>query len=417
STIAPNNTNIVAVNVTVPQTYEAGNYTGTVNVSAADNGYDTFVLNVSVPENRSWSRTPSSYVGVEVADEGTVCVINISNTGNAPINISISPSGINYTSLNETNFTLQYDETRYVLVSYNITLPGKGYYDALYTISAQTPDTTPENMTVNISIVPYIEPTMSGSVSSVSLGQNNSVELNVNVTDQSTSGINWTVANVTAPDGTIFTSGNMTYEGTIGNTTVWVATFPDDFNPVNASMDSPTTNQRGQYNVSIKTADNTGALGTMASQFNVHRNLTISMNATAAKYPEGDAQCTDGTIDYVVYDTWNSTDIDMNVSIEIQKDNELWFERTTHEIVLNERIRRIFPICVSDVGSYTAISETVFYDDISNETVTIRRNATFEVYSIPITLDIINPSFDDTRIAFRVWVKDIFGAYIAPDEM
>ncbi|MCK4555143.1 MAG: hypothetical protein KAT83_00915, partial [Candidatus Aenigmarchaeota archaeon] len=86
STIAPNSTNIVAVNVTVPQIYEVGNYTGTVNVSAANDGYDTFVLNVSVPENRSWSRTPSSCEAAEADDEGPVCVITINNTGNAPIN-------------------------------------------------------------------------------------------------------------------------------------------------------------------------------------------------------------------------------------------------------------------------------------------------------------------------------------------
>ncbi|MGB9693377.1 MAG: NEW3 domain-containing protein, partial [Fervidobacterium sp.] len=53
SNLAANSNQSVMINVSVPLSFPFGTYNGTINVSAQNDGFDTFVLEVSVPENRT----------------------------------------------------------------------------------------------------------------------------------------------------------------------------------------------------------------------------------------------------------------------------------------------------------------------------------------------------------------------------
>ena len=88
----------VSINVSVPLSYAAGIYNGSVNVSAENDGWDTFEIEVIVPAKTNVSVTPSiqSYVAGNISQttsESFEFQVNATNIGNSSarfVNLSLS---------------------------------------------------------------------------------------------------------------------------------------------------------------------------------------------------------------------------------------------------------------------------------------------------------------------------------------
>ncbi|MBU4245461.1 MAG: hypothetical protein KKE71_00275, partial [Nanoarchaeota archaeon] len=220
STLGVNSSQLVSVNVSVPFAYSPGNYTGTINMSSINDGWKVIEINVSVLIRREWSISPTHCERAENPDTGTVCSVAVSNTGNAPINFTVNPSGINYTSANETNFTVAKNSTHSLVFLYNVSNITKDFFYSFYTINATDADASPQYSNFNITLIPYVIPLFSVNVLPNETEQRKNVEIMVNVTDRSTTGINWTQMNITLPNGTLETH-NLTRIDVNGTFSQW----------------------------------------------------------------------------------------------------------------------------------------------------------------------------------------------------
>ncbi|MCK5593753.1 MAG: hypothetical protein KAI18_00775, partial [Candidatus Aenigmarchaeota archaeon] len=161
SNLGVNTSQVVYVNVSVPFAQSPGNYIGIINISSVNGGYDTVDINVTVEPRREWDVTPKSCLRSENPDTGTVCLVTLKNTGNVPINITINPVIINYTSVNETNMTIPKNSVYVIEFLYNITNVTKNFYFENYTIDATEVDAVPQYYDFNITLIPYIVPLFS----------------------------------------------------------------------------------------------------------------------------------------------------------------------------------------------------------------------------------------------------------------
>jgi uncharacterized membrane protein len=183
----------VSVNVSVPFGYDPGTYNGTVNVSAENDKFDTFTLELVVPSktNVSIVTTVTSYTvnNVTQRDNETFSFsANSTNVGNGSarlVNVSITiPSGWYSNSSLENCGNLTKGDT--CTKSFSITVPNA---------------TSPGNYFVNVS-VNWINPDDSSGTNETSITVIVSPNPVLNVRETNVSGI--------IPDGTEKTVGNFT---------------------------------------------------------------------------------------------------------------------------------------------------------------------------------------------------------------
>lgn len=408
----------VQINVSVPPRTLAGTYNGTLNVTTVDGGYVNISLQITVPENRSWIITPSYCQKVEVPDTGIVCQVEINNTGNAAINFTLSPSTANYTSLNETNFTINAAGSHWITVLYNVSDVIKTAYNATYTISSVQNDSSPLNNTIDISLVPFILPDIYVYIQPNSTGENETVNIYVNVTDQSDTGINWTKVNITRPDNTV-DEITLNLTQTVGNVTVWYTPYPNT-TTVNTTIGN--TTQRGTYFVNASAQDNSGAENTSAANFNVNIKLNPTLIALSAQYFQGGT----GTIYYKLIDFNGSALVNANVTINITDSNG---NVTFLQSYQTDSLGLVTPqpqfVLASDapIGNYSVSSYQEVFDNITNVTVSSIANTTFEVAAASVGgglfADIATTVvwYPNNIMKFDMIVKDSAGNLIDPDSM
>jgi uncharacterized membrane protein len=145
NSLAVNSNQSVMINVTVPLSYASGTYNGTINISTGNDNYKNLTIEVTVLPNRTWDIQPDSCQRSENPTEGLVCEVNVSNRGNIYINYTISPEEVNYTRVNETNFTVNAQSFHIFSVTYNVTGAISQVYNSTFLVDAVQTDANPDN--------------------------------------------------------------------------------------------------------------------------------------------------------------------------------------------------------------------------------------------------------------------------------
>ena len=393
SSLSPGSNRSIAINVTVPLGYPNGTYNGTVNVSAQNDKFDTFILKVSVPENRTWDLYPDYCERSQQEPAGTVCEINVTNKGNTIIDFTVYPAEGNYTKVNETSFSVNRASYHVFNITYNVTGVPPGFYNSTFTVDAIQADANPDKKNVRVSLLPYIPPIINVSVVPNETEQNGIVKILANVTDRSGSGMAWVKVNVTRPNGILDTL-NMYLVNSSGNLTMWEVTYPNGTNG--------NTSLRGIYNINVYARDNIGNEDNSSSSFLVYIKLNILVSTTSDKYFQGDT----GSIFYSSKDILNNPvqNVSVNFTIIDSLGNITYL---TSDFQTNSD-GTIAPMpsfsLASDavLGNYSLISFSKYYDAIANKSLEIRKNHTFQVLSRTIS---VTGLFADIETAV-VWFPD-----------
>jgi uncharacterized membrane protein len=269
------------LNISAPLHYSAGTYNGTINISSQNNGYSIINLNITVPSNRTWLMSPTGCVRAESPPEGTACVISVTNDGNTVINFSVNPSAVNNTALNTSSFGLLKGESMDINVTYNITSAGPGFYNATYLINTTQSDSIPLERTFSILLVPFIEPLLKIWISHDFVYQGNQTRINVNVTDRSDTGVDYTTVNITTPDNQSFMF-RPTKITEMQNGSHKVAHY--SFLYPNTTMGNAST--RGFYSIDVFAVDNSPnrANATGISNFSVYTNIIPTLETLSGTY-------------------------------------------------------------------------------------------------------------------------------------
>jgi uncharacterized membrane protein len=383
----------VMVNATVPLSFPEGTYNGTINVSAQNDHYDTLVIEVTVPANRTWNLAPTSCEKSTQQSEGTACQINVTNMGNTQINFTVSPSQGNYTVPNETYFVVSRLSSHVFNVTYNTTGIASGTYNSTFIVDAIQSGSNPDNRTINISLLPYIPPTITISVIPNDTEQNSTIMILANVTDRSGSNIFWTKLNVTRPNGTVDTF-DMILLNTSGNLTKWQFTYP---NGANGS-----TMSGGLYNLTVYARDNLGNDENSNSSFLIYKKLNIALSTLSSKYYQGDT----GSIYYIARDITGNPVPNVTANFTIYNpQNNISYMSSNFQTNGDGTLIPMPTFSLSSdasTGNYTMVSYATYNDTLSNQTVAMQTNQTFEVLSKTVT---VTGLFADIETAV-VWYPD-----------
>ena len=384
---------IINTYVTVPEGYQEGSYSGIINVTSSNGGYDEVLLNVTVPESYTWILLPESCSISTLSEKsGTVCQVRVNTTGNKPLNFSITPSSDNYTSVNVTSFSLDSQSSYVFSVLYNTSGASIGSYITVYNISSSY-NSTPgnpasRNLTINLSVV--LGPLITSLVVNES-EQTNPVTIKLKIVDLSNSSIEFANATITLPNGSQYTATLINVTPNIpGETSYWEYNFSD-------------TLQRGVYSVSFIVYDKQGGYSTVDDTFKVYSKLNvISLTGWSTYYP--------GEIPSINYSLTDGvgTPLVANVSIKVlNPDNILLFnesyvtnENGTFDVLPNFQIP-------SDAmtGSYKLVTTTVYFDEHVNLTVNKTKTYFFNVVSrIYVDLDTSLVTYPQNVLKFYILV-------------
>ena len=398
TSLTPGDNYSVALNVSVPLGYAAGSYNLTINVSAENDGYDTFILEINVPENRTWSLYPQYCEKSTQYPEGIACTVNVSNKGNTIINFTVYPETGNYTQVNETNFSIQRQSWHVFSITYNVTGIPPGIYNSTFTVDAVQADANPDKKNVKVSLVPYIPPLINISIVPSEILQNQSLRIFANVTDRSGSGIAWVKINVTRPSSGNIDSANMIFINSSGNLTRWYIDYPNK----TGNQTWGETLERGVYNITVYASDNIGNEESKNDSFIVKIKLVVLASTLSDKYYQGDTAS-------IYFYARNLTgqpieNVITNFSV-INPNGSLIF---TSQNFSTDEYGTISPLPTFSIssdavlGNYTLLSSSTYYDNIVNRTVASQQNHTFQVLSRTIS---VSGLFADIETAI-VWYPD-----------
>ncbi|MFH1521437.1 MAG: DUF87 domain-containing protein, partial [archaeon] len=238
--IGLNSSKIINVSLTAPSGFAAGDYYGTINISAS--GFSTTMdIQATVPETKAWSLSPTSINVTRGAGlSGDLQAVTISNTGN--VNMTWNLGTTNSTLFNPNSSSLTVPLGTSVAFMVNYSAPDEdGYYDGIITVSNVDGAASPTqlNVSINMSVtaltIDIISPTQSSPLEDILVGDTISVFVNAtygetNITDNSTwvitidstscSGVssvysssnNWWNISCTAPDVSDGVAYNLTAE-------------------------------------------------------------------------------------------------------------------------------------------------------------------------------------------------------------
>ncbi len=362
----------VDVNVSVPLGYATGTYSGIINVSATNDKYKNLTIEVFVPINRTWSIYPEYCQRAETPEYGIACEVNVSNLGNTYINFTVSPEEGNYTKVNETNFSVSRQSWHVFSITYNITGIPMGIYNSTFIVDA-VEEANPDNKTLVVTLLPYVEPIINISILPNATEQFSRIEIFVNVTDKSNTGIVWTKLNITKPNGSIDNFDmEKIYES--GNLSTWYLSY-----------EAGNTSQKGRYNLTVQAKDNVGNVGEKNSSFIIFAKLTISVSTLSDKYYQGDS----GSIYYSVKDANDQPLPNVNVTFSIENSNKnITFQAT----YTSNQDGMIYPLpsfslpSDSPLGTYNLISDSEYVDAESQTVSRVQKNSSFQVLSRTVTV-------------------------------
>lgn len=330
--------------------------------------------NASQQTLQNWLELP---VNGSLIDRGELILIrgNVTDEGlnlvsGASVNFTISNGTENFlcNALDEGNgyYNCTWDSAGKPLGNYSVRMDSsKLYYNSNSTlwVNRFTLRAGPPKITINLS---------SSLVESYSW-----VQINATVEDQSGTGINWTKANITQPNGNL-----EQFEMTKIASNVWTLNYTN-------------TSQRGIYNITIYSSDNTGRIGTANTTVKVYIKLSVSLKTQQNYYYQGDS----GRIEFLLKDREGNFIQDANITLEIRNPNNnlIWSYKGATNLNGTLEPMPTFSIANSDpLGNYTLISNTTYLDTLVNVYVSRKDTFTFAVYEravIPFfTLSLEAPS-------------------------
>ena len=144
----------VNISYTVPVGYTPGVYIAGIN--ATGNVNDSMTLQITVPQNKSWTRQPQSLTATAgVNNVGDFGIINITNIGNLPLTFNLGVTGniTSYVNLNSTSVKVQKQTSGYVKATYNATQIGTFTGNVTITNSSATP--TQQNVSLTLEVINF----------------------------------------------------------------------------------------------------------------------------------------------------------------------------------------------------------------------------------------------------------------------
>ncbi|MCK5016783.1 MAG: hypothetical protein KAS32_06885, partial [Candidatus Peribacteraceae bacterium] len=214
--------------VNVPGLYAAGQYSGIVGIG---NNYtnDSAYVYVEVPENISWSMTPSS-MDIETihGTSGHMGQIEVENTGNAPVRLTVDWIGGIFSHLTWAPTVIDLDLAEIEYIDINYTAPIVSQY-TVYSGNMTTVNETglDEMSSLSMTVHPYdvniISPTESSPLLNVSVSDE--VEVKVNVTYGNYSVWENTTFNITLLNSTMSIAPNITSTNYNATDELWYVNF------------------------------------------------------------------------------------------------------------------------------------------------------------------------------------------------
>lgn len=380
--IEPGDDATITVNVSVPEQYPAGSYSGELNVSSdAQDGtqYDTVDIDVDVPITRSWELEPMECFGN--TEDAEVCTPALENTGNAPINLSIDPQAVNNTNVSETWFEIELGETEAFDVMFDTDADQSVTHEAMYNVSSDNEDALTRWRPLDVTVFPAEEPDINVSVTPDEFMQNGTARIRANVSSGTEFPIEAANTTVTMPTGDVFEERmalNRTYnDGDVG---LWELYYPDDINDTDANA-----TMRGLYDVDVTAEDEVGNTGLEQDNFTVTTFINETLRTMSDSYLQGDR----GTIEYRVQDLFGHgiPDVQVNFSIDsevlpfplvneenpfttVGDDEDGGYTATLPSFDLNDDF---------DAGIYTLAAEAQWYDEVLDRTEELEQSQSFTV--------------------------------------
>ncbi|MFC1800676.1 hypothetical protein ACFLYT_01335, partial [Nanoarchaeota archaeon] len=367
SSLTNGDSQLIQMNLTIPAGYTAGNYSGLVNMTSVDDGYDTINLTLEVQEVKTWNMTPLSCSKIILVDVGgDICSVTLNNSGNVQLDFNVSPASIDFTSSNESSFSINKQESRSFLISYNTTNISQAIYYHNYTVNSSTVGASPALKPLSLTLDVVFGPIMA-TLTGPEVEQQSGILITSNISDRSAAGISWVMANITKPNNEvdIVNLTNMTANEP-GAYSIW------QFNYTN-------TSQRGIHQVSIYSKDVLSGVGQVSDEFIVYALLNITSGTQWDDYLLGET----ASLDLLVTDVaGNKLAADVNLSI-YDAENQ---KRFTQEYQTNENGQLdIVPTyqIPSDgqLGSYLIAAYAQYNDTLGNRTLNLNENTSFGVYN------------------------------------
>ncbi len=381
--IEPGENESIAINVSVPEQYPADSYAGELNVSSTG-GYDIVDLDVEVPITRTWELdTRDDEAGpdgcVSPSDELTVCEPVLENTGNAPINLTISPEEANNTNVSQTWFELALGENQSFQVQFNTSASQEVVHEATYNVSSDNDDALTMWRPMDVTVQPAAAPIIDAEITP-EIVQNETVEIFANVTSQTEFDISDARLNVSTPEGVVHSDMPMELVHQDGNFTQWRLFYANETGIADAN-----TTTVGQYDVNLSAEDAIGNDAFVEGNFTVNRFLNATLRTLSESYLQGDR----GTIEYRVQDIDGHGVPGVEVNFTIDSDvlfftmvndgnpfttagdgEDGGYTETLPSFDLNDDF---------DAGIYTVQAEAEWYDAEQDETLELTENYSFVV--------------------------------------
>ncbi|MBN2042642.1 MAG: hypothetical protein JW754_02445 [Candidatus Aenigmarchaeota archaeon] len=290
TTLNPGQTEGVDINVSVPLGYETGVHKGIINVTSNNAGYHEINLTITVSDIRTWTMGPLYCEKVMTPPVGNMCNVTINNTGNVPINFSITPktsptSMAGYTWTNVTDFEVKNLSSYTFALNYNATGAPLVFHYTNYTITGVQPESDPPSRILQAVLNPFVKPDISYEIVPGQEEQTGHFLIYANVTDHPAVGIKNMYINITTPEN-ITLQKEMNYLGFALNGSKYVfyymIEYPDDI--FYGTWGNTTVT--GSYNVTFHAIDNQNRFRIVSDEFIVYNKLFTDLSV--GDYYQGD---------------------------------------------------------------------------------------------------------------------------------
>jgi uncharacterized membrane protein len=406
-------------NVTILYAYDPGEENGSVYVNTSNAGEKNITLQVLVSPDRSWAMDPTFCQKTESPDIGAVCEIQINNTGNMQIDFQISPASANFTSINQTIFSIPKQTPYSFNVTYNISGQPKIQYNTTYNLSASFGYPASRNLYISLAPFESLKATMNISIPIIQ--NNQSTVFYFNLTDSNLVGIKNVTAFVQIPNGTI-TSVPLSMYGAVfnatGNITLWNGAYPN----VTGS-----TYLRGNYSVTIIGFDNVDVNGTANGTFYAYPKLRQTLQTLSSTYARG----TSATIYDRVMDLGGTGLGNATTTIWVKDPLDILVFNQTYVTAISGIVEPLPTFSIAPdatTGNWTLHSSTTYYDSYALVLVNDSAQSNFLVVessgggNVSFSGLLTNMRsgdlyFGGDTVEIAISVYDVNGAPLDPDDM
>ena len=319
----------VTLDVEVPKGQPPGDYWTKIRANASNAAFDEALLNITVLTNRSWTAVPGSLgtIFTPLDTNGTLGVINYTNTGNVQLTLTFYRSGAaqQYIQLNNTLLGIYpVDVGRQVsgqmFIGYDIPANAPtGLIDGYVVITSWDTDTgtpgTPSSKNINFTLnitnpAPYINDLRADPDHFEILFENTTVS--ATITDNTQVVYAW--VNVTQPDGNVTTSpmsnNGSYYWFNYSTNTTGLYTFKVCANDTEGVMGCEEVNATAVANTTVLAIPNATAY--YAENVSIHNSTMLAIDFSTTT---GYARAYNVTVNVTAPAGWNLSGDSFNYSV------------------------------------------------------------------------------------------------------